>query len=159
MSTVPPDVEARFWSKVNKGSLVDCWLWTAAKTKFGHGVMGKGKRGEGLYKAHRLSWIIHNGPIPKMLCVCHVCDIPSCVNPRHLFLGTQQDNIMDAVEKGRQTGSPGLPGESNPFSKLTKSQVEEIRTSSVSSRKLAAIYGVGKSQILRIKNGVAWNQT
>lgn len=76
-----------------------CWVWMRPKTphqRYGK-VMYKGKR----YSSHRLSWILTNGPIPDGMCVCHKCDIPRCVNPSHLFLGTMKDNTQDMIKKGR----------------------------------------------------------
>lgn len=93
----------RFWSKVNKSSIPDeCWLWTAATIGGGYGqIMGvvNGKR-RPVY-AHRVSWEMAFGPIPADLYVLHRCDVPLCVNPDHLFLGTQGDNLADARAKGR----------------------------------------------------------
>lgn len=87
----------RFWSKVDKTST--CWLWTGMPNGWGYGTF-KVSAGNDRF-AHRLSWEIHKGPIPKGLCVCHKCDRPICVNPDHLFLGSHRDNRDDAIRKGR----------------------------------------------------------
>lgn len=94
----------RFWSKVNKkGPVVyqnigPCWLWTASVSGGGYGqFIAHGK----LIVASRYSWEIHYGIIPDGMLVCHHCDTPSCVNPSHLFLGTELDNKRDMKEKGR----------------------------------------------------------
>lgn len=97
----------RFWSRVNKTT--SCWVWTGATTgKVGHGVIcTKRDRLAGINElmlCHRLSWELANGPIPNGKHVLHHCDNPPCVNPKHLFLGTQADNNRDMFSKGR--GNP-----------------------------------------------------
>lgn len=87
----------RFWSKVRKSK--GCWIWTAAAS--GVGDYGYFWSGSAMVRAHRFSWELHNGPIPEGLKVLHACDVPLCVNPSHLFLGTMQDNSDDMVQKGR----------------------------------------------------------
>lgn len=85
----------RFWKKVRKTS--GCWIWRAGKRR-GYGIIGIKDH---VVTAHRASWIIHKGGDPSGLIVCHKCDVPTCVNPEHLFLGTALDNMWDCIEKGR----------------------------------------------------------
>lgn len=86
----------RFWNKVEKTD--GCWLWTASKNRQGYGYF----RFDGkMMKAHRMAWLLVHGEIPEGMLVCHTCDNPSCVNPEHLWLGTNQDNQNDMNAKGR----------------------------------------------------------
>lgn len=90
-------VEQRFLDKTNVCGENECWEWKGSKSKDGYGKFVA----LGNQLAHRVSWIIHNGEIPKGLQVLHECDNPPCVNPKHLFLGTNHDNVLDKVKKGR----------------------------------------------------------
>jgi len=94
-------IEERFWLYVNPEPNTGCWLWDGYLDGRGYGRLGKGGRSGGLIGAHRFSWELCNGSIPEGLSVLHKCDIPICVNPEHLFIGTQQDNIDDMIKKGR----------------------------------------------------------
>ena len=88
----------RFWAKVDRCGPKDCWLWTAAKMGIGYGAVWDGKI---LTGAHRVSWRLHNGTIPKSKFILHKCDVPACVNPAHLYIGTPLDNMLDKVARGR----------------------------------------------------------
>jgi len=151
------ETAARFWAKVDKNgptvSHVDglgpCWLWTASRCR-GYGQMRVDGRTR---RAHRVGWAIHNGPVLAGMFVCHRCDTRACVNPAHLFLGTQADNIRDCVAKGRFVRNPAPP-------KLTDVNVLEIRTlyamGGISYMGLSKRFGVAKGTISDIISRQTW---
>lgn len=153
-------LERRFWRKVSIGD--ECWEWTASRTLCGYGQIQLSNLGEPvrMTRAHRASWIIHNGPIPPGLFVCHHCDNPPCVRPDHLWLGTHAENVADMHRKGRASGGrTSRPGELHPLHKLTLGQVQQIRekaSSGATGRQLAHEFGISTAQISRIKNGTRW---
>lgn len=102
MRRPPLPLEARFWAKVDRSAGDDsCWVWKPMAGMNDYGRLKFGGPTNKIVRAHRYSWELHNGPIPEGLFVCHHCDRPHCCNPRHLFLGTQVDNMRDKVAKGR----------------------------------------------------------
>ena len=96
MSYPPTDPTPRFWRKVDTSG--DCWLWIAGKTADGYGSFRPRHK---VMRAHVYSFILHFGPYDRRLYVRHSCDVPACVNPAHLSLGTQFDNMRDMVARGR----------------------------------------------------------
>ena len=132
-----------------------CWLWTGA-TK-GHMGYGNFNFDGTSIAAHRASWLMFRGDIPNGLFVCHHCDVPTCVNPDHLWLGSAKDNNRDRDAKGRQKTQKG---ERNWRSKLTSKAVLEIKDllkdGSWKLSEIAKKYGVSLSAISSIKHGRNW---
>lgn len=140
----------RFWAKVDRRGEDECWPWTAGVDAYGYGAIGAGGRGAGTLKAHRVSWEIHNGPIPDSMMVCHRCDYRRCCNPKHFFLGTNADNQEDKKVKGVQRGF------GNSAAVLTEQHVLEIRASTADAEKLALDYGVTAKHIKAIRAKRVW---
>ena len=139
----------RFWRKVNKGGDDECWVWTGAVTKAGYGQI----TGGGKFTVHRLSWVFRHGPIKDGLWVLHRCDVPLCVNPNHLFLGTSVDNIRDMTNKGR-----AAHGEAHHWAKLSAADVIAIRASTLTAKKLSARYGICIEQVSNIRRRKQWRR-
>lgn len=139
----------RLWQDAEKRGPDECWPWTGADDGHGYGMMFD-------TKAHRASWEVHRGAIPDGLCVLHKCDNPACVNPRHLFLGTHQDNMRDKIAKGRAAGPRGTRC---PHARLNEEQVRNIRqelSAGAGHRQLARKYGVNHQAIGKIERRESW---
>jgi hypothetical protein len=116
-------------------------------------VTHKGKK----VRAHRLSYEFFKGPIQGGLFVCHACDVPCCINPDHLFLGTHLDNMKDKAAKGRASGDfTGHVGERARNVKLRATDVLFIRSSKLPQQKLAKTFGVSRAAISDIKTMKTW---
>lgn len=132
-----------------------CWIWTKGYAGGTNGRYGMLRFPDGSsIPAHRLSYELHNGPIPKGLFVCHRCDVPACVNPEHLFVGTAADNNADRDAKGRT-----LARELHPRAKITEEIVAAIRASDDDCPTLARRYGIDRTHAWRIKVGKSWYAT
>ena len=144
-------MKKRFLSKIKKTN--NCWLWIGSKSHgYGYFYLNYKK-----IRAHRLSWEIHRGKIPNILCVLHTCDNRLCVNPKHLWLGTKSDNNKDRTSKGRSAF-----GGENGRSKLTEKQIKIIRRiykkgrTSTNTFRLSEKFGVTNSVISDIINYKIW---
>ncbi len=161
---------ARFWANIQ--TTESCWIWVGTRACRGYGAISIDRK---RWRAHRLSWAIHNGTIPDGLYICHRCDNPPCVNPEHLFAGTQKDNIADCVRKGRFSRSIGertrnnrrrrgfhrtkAIGHDHYNSKLTLENVLEIRSTPPKwgeQSRLARKFGVTKSSIRDVLSRRCW---
>ncbi len=144
----PGSVKERFWSKVAIGK--DCWEWQAQVGPHGYGCFDH----RFAYRAHRASWILTFGAIPKGMQVLHRCDNKRCVRPDHLFLGTQKENVVDCVNKGRISR-----GEHRPQHKLTTDNIRairDLRKTGLTYKTLAERFNVSLGYICKIVNGTAW---
>jgi uncharacterized protein YerC len=144
--------EEKFWAQVEKTDA--CWNWTSGKDRNGYGSF-RGKAGGRVYqRAHRFAYALIHGDIPSGMCVCHSCDNPPCVNPEHLFLGTDGDNMNDKISKGRHRAAFG---EDAGKAILTESQVRAILIDPRPHTAIAADYGVKGATISSIKCRVSWS--
>ena len=146
--------EERFKAYVEKGvGPKACWEWTGGKINTGYGMFHPLPKQSIL--AHRYSYEQHRGPVPAGQFVLHHCDNRPCVNPRHLFCGTQQANVDDMINKGRDH-KRGAIGVKNQGAKVTEEIVRQIRASPTTARILAERYGVSRAQIYSIRQRRAW---
>lgn len=146
-----PNTADSFWSNVTRSPT--CWLWIGFRNGGGYGRLEFGGRKQ---LAHRVAWQLTNGHIPHGKCVCHHCDTPACVNPTHLFVGTQSENIWDGSRNGRLIRPMGSE---HHHSTLTEDVVRAIRmehTSGVRQCDLVRKYGVRKANVSLIVRRVAW---
>lgn len=144
-----------FWRGVTPGDPHECWEWQRGKHGFGHGVF---KFKWDHYYAHRVSYMIHIGPIPDDMEVCHNCpggDNPSCVNPAHLFLGTHAENMRDAQQKRSHAY-----GERSGMAKLTTEKVQEIRSllheGVLTNLEIAAMFAIDATTVCNIGTRKTW---
>lgn len=154
--------EQRFWAKVDRRGPDECWPWLAYRDACGYGAVLYREQAESglssaVLRAHRVSFLINVGPIADGLRVCHSCDNPPCVNPAHLFLGTQADNVRDMVTKGRKFV---MRGEGHPNAKITLADVAWIRWArgyaGVPYGRIGRAYGIGKAAARRAALGLHW---
>ena len=131
-----------------------CWIWMGWLDENGYGKLRVSPNTKRI-RAHRWSYQLHKGPIPNGKFICHTCDTRSCVNPDHLYVGTAKENNLDRKRRNRG-GQLKISGELSKVRKLTKEQVLEIRNLTGSLSSIAKKFGVGTSQIHRIKTNQHW---
>ena len=157
-------------NKIEKIPFSGCWIWTASCTANGYGQIRFNQKQT---YSHRVSWILHNGEIPDGLNVLHKCDVRCCINPDHLFLGTQLENIKDMIAKGRgnhgwKAGKPSYnkgkksvtAKEKHWKAKVTEKDVSEIRSrylAGEAQKKIGFDYGIKQAQVSRIVRNLNWN--
>lgn len=133
-----------------------CLLWLRGVTKFGYGWV----RANGAARlAHRVSYELANGPIPAGMCILHKCDVPACINPDHLRLGTQIDNIADMRAKGRSSDGrprPDARGERNGNNKHSEKLMLAVKRADGTYAEIARIYGVSETAVGYVKRGIQW---
>lgn len=152
----------RFWEKVDRTGK-DCWPWMGA-TVLGYGRFNLNRKSA---VASRVAWELTHGAVAPELEVCHSCDNPACCRPSHLFLGTHDDNMKDALRKGRMVAGPRHPQyghpEQHPMRKLTWTQVRQIRAEfavgRVTQGQLAERFGVRQTTISNIVHGGTWKES
>lgn len=141
-------VEERFWREVAPEPNSGCWLWTGPVDHFGYGRFRVGAKKK---RVHRLWYERAHGKVPDGLVLRHTCDVPSCVNPDHLIVGTIADNIADMDARGRRS-----VGEHRPEARLTEDAVRKIRGDDRPHRVIALDYGVSHNVIGRVKRRQDW---
>jgi hypothetical protein len=158
---IKQSVKERFWSKVDKRGTDECWPWLAGKEGWGYGMFWF--EGHTIH-ASRIAWLLTNGTIPENTFVCHSCDFSGCVNPNHLFLGTQKDNMTDRENIGmRHAHLPPINrGEKHPRAKLNNALVEMAREAYKSGEygavgKLAKKYDVNYFTLWNAASNKTWN--
>jgi hypothetical protein len=141
-----------FWPKVDKRSSNECWNWLAYLDKDGYGNFNINSASR---RAHRVAYVLANRVLKTSLLVCHSCDNPSCVNPAHLWAGTDRQNIDDMITKSRT-----LTGTRNPKAKLTKNKVRHILKLSqrgMFGTDIAKTIGCNRRTISSILTGKQWS--
>jgi len=149
------DWERRFWVKVDKRGLDECWPWTAAISGNGYGSFKLGGKPQ---TSSRVAWLASYGRPAGDNMVLHKCDNRPCCNPAHLYLGDVKQNSRDMVERGR-TRNTVMFGEANPRSKLTNAKIVAIRelfATGLNNKQIAADFGVTHQMISKIRRGHFW---
>lgn len=148
-------IKDRFWRKVSIKNPRECWEWLAAKNNCGYGTfkLTKGKS----WLSHRVAYLLEFGEIPKSKYVLHSCDNPACVNPKHLYIGTQFENMRDKSLRGRDYDRNG---ERNSNAKLTEILVDRLRAEyekrETTQETLSRKFNISPAQVHNIVARKSW---
>lgn len=150
------EFNTKFWSRIEREG--DCWLWTGPTVNTGYGTVSRYRRH---ILAHRFAYELTHGPIPEGMKVCHTCDHIRCINPAHLFTGTQKDNVDDMIAKGRAAGwAKDHPrGSAHGRAKINEDQVREIRVQrarGIPRATVAATFGISMVSVDKIVYHETW---
>lgn len=148
-------LEKRLLQKIDRRGADECWPWlTPTRHKFGYGHI---RAGRGFHlKAHRVAYALRFGAPPSGLMVCHECDNPACCNPKHLFLGTQTENMGDCSRKGRISNPPVHMGRDHHNTKFDDEVALAIARDRRPAHVIAAERGVSTKTIYRLRRGETW---
>jgi predicted XRE-type DNA-binding protein len=149
-------IKERLLAKVEPCPATGCWLFTGGATALGYGVIGR-ERAPGTRKAHRVSYECFKGAIPKGMAVRHLCDVPACVAPHHLELGTLGENARDTVRRKRHR-IPDNAGEKATWALLDWGRVRHIRKREMTQQAYATLYGVSRSTVNQVQRNAIWKE-
>lgn len=143
--------ESVFWAKVKRAGARECWFWQGARNTKGYGAMNFRCK---TWSAHRLAWALTNGAAPSTQHVCHRCDNPSCVNPAHLFLGTNTENVGDRDSKNRQ--ARGVKIWSTKLNGKAATKIRRLLAAGRSISDAASEFNVNRKTIRQIRDRKTW---
>ena len=155
-------LEERFWRQVEVKGEDECWNWKAKSKIKGYGVIGRGGRLAPKVLAHRLSWELANGPVPENKdehhgnVIMHKCDNRLCVNPNHLTLGTQAENVRDMLTKGRGVNNPPI-GSKHHATTINEGEAAKLYTMNGPYKAIAQEIGCSLHVVKDIKRGKTWS--
>lgn len=152
-------IKCRLLNRIEK--INECWEWQGMLNNHGYGVIVTENKRK---YAHRESYKEFIGEIPNSKCVCHTCDNPKCINPKHLWIGTREDNNKDTVKKGRHNYGinliPAMKGEKSPNSKLKNEDIFDIRQmleKNIKRKEIEKKYKISRGHLSMIANRQIWN--
>lgn len=146
----------RFNSRLKKNPATGCLEWQGARFPEGYGKIHIRPK---VLRTHRVAWALANGRWPGEMMVCHSCDNPCCCNPEHLWLGSNSDNQVDAVKKGRRSHIEPTKGQKNGMARITEGEAREIIrliSEGQTNKAIAQIYGISHAQVSLIRLGKSW---